>query len=110
MLPPFAKKVYKGTNRPNQQSIKVVEDWLSNQPENKLREDSWEHWLQLEFPWQSAYYQKCLVPDFELIERHQKKKRKKCLGSTRTNTWLRISIRIPHHLFMEAGNSQLERG
>ena len=80
MLPPFAKKVYKGTNRPNQQSIKVVEDWLSNQPENKLREDSWEHWLQLEFPWQSAYYQKCLVPDFELIERHQKKRKKEVSG------------------------------
>ena len=72
MLPPFNKRVYQRTDKPNQQNLsnrwKIIQ--LSNQQENKLKKDFLEHLLQSEFQWRLVQYQRCLEVDLKLIDNH----------------------------------------
>ena len=85
-------------------------DWLPNQQENKLREDSWEHLLQLQFQWQSVWCRRCLVPDFKLIEHHQEMQEMSMFHPRQHKHMVNDTIRIFRRLFMEVGKDQLEWG
>ena len=106
MVAPFQRSLQKNRERKSTKLIKPVE-WLSNQQENRLKEDYWEHLPLLELHWQLVLYQRCLVPVFNLIEHHLVTQQK--YGCHQPQHVARVNIHMHHHHSLEVGKMQLEQ-
>ena len=107
MVAPFQRSLQKNRERKSTKLIKPEVEWLSNQQENRLKEDYWEHLPLLELHWQLVLYQRCLVPVFKLIEHHLVTQQK--YGCHQPQHVARVNIHMHHHHSLEVGKMQLEQ-